>query len=114
MTATHSTPGQVMQRLNAIEHDLAERQNEYEEAASDRARLTRDWDHRMAVSITRAKGPNAEARKAHAFVMAVEMDDLYQHLTEAESTFEALRVVVRTLETRATIGMSILRAQGRG
>lgn len=109
-----ASPQQVIARLQEIEHDLAERQNDWEEAAADRARLIRDWEHRYALCMKKAQGPNSEARKAAAFVMAAEMDDLYRHLTEAESTYEALRAVVKVLETRSTIGMSILRSQGRG
>lgn len=114
MTGALASPAQVMGRLQEIEHDLAERQNEYEEAAAAKARLTRDWDYRFAICMKKSTGSNAEARKATAFVMAVEMDDLYRDLTDAESSYDALRVVVKTLETRSTIGMSILRSQGRG
>jgi hypothetical protein len=110
----HSTPAAVMGRLAEIENDLAERQNQYESAAEDRARLTRDWDKRLAIHQKTAKGPNSETRKATALVAAIEQDDTYEKLTDAEARYDALRVVTRTLETRATIGQSILRAQGRG
>lgn len=103
-----------MTRLADIEADLASRQNEYEQAADDRARLVRDWDKRLAIHAKQAKGPNSETRKAVALVAAIEQDDLYERLTDAEARFDALRVVTRTLETRATIGQSILRAHGRG
>lgn len=109
-----SHPAAVMERLGAIENDLAERTNDYETAANDRARLIRDWEKRLAIARKSAKGNDADARKAAALVTATEQDDLYERLTEAESTFEACKVVVRVLETRASIGQSILRAQGRG
>lgn len=116
MTATYVTPGAVLNRLDEIEKDLAERQPEYETAAEDRARFTRDWDRRLAWHMKKAGGANSEARKANGFVAAIEQDngELYEALKDAEARFEALRVVMRTLETRATIGQSILRAQGRG
>lgn len=110
---THTDPVQVQQRLAAIEHDLQTRQGEYETAADNRARLIRDWDHRFAICMATAKGSNAESRKASALVTAIEKDDLYERLKDAEARFEASKVVVRTLETRATIGQSILRSQGR-
>jgi hypothetical protein len=103
-----------MERLAEIEADLATRQSEYEQAADDRARLVRDWDRRLAIHMRTAKGPNSESRKAAALGAAIDQDDLYERLTDAEGRFEALRVVMRTLETRATIGQSLLRAQGRG
>lgn len=107
-------PVDIMDRLEAIERDLARRQNEYEQAAGDRARHVRDWDKRLAIHGRTAKGTSADVRKAVALSNAIEADDLYERLTDAEARFEALRVVMRTLETRATIGQSLLRAQGRG
>lgn len=109
----HSTPGAVIARLAEIETDLANRMNEYETAASDRARLIRDWDKHFAIALKTAKGGDAGARKAAALVTAIETDKTYEQLQEAESAYEALKVVTKVLETRATIGMSILRAQGR-
>lgn len=107
-------PAEVLRRLDEIEKDLAERQGEYEKAAGDRARLVRDWDRRLAIHGRTAKGSSADVRKSVALSNAIETDDLYERLQDAEGRFEALRVVMRTLETRATIGQSILRAQGRG
>jgi hypothetical protein len=104
----------VMLRLQEIEQDLATRQNEFENAAADRARLVRDWEHRLAVARKQASGNDADARKAAALVMAISQDDLYERLSEAESQFEALRAATRVLEVRASIGQSILRGLGRG
>lgn len=109
----HSTPHAIHARLTAVENDLATRMNNYESAASDRARLTRDWEKRLAICQTRAQGPNADSRKAKALVAAIEQDDLYDRLKDAEGRYEALRVVTRVLEARSTIGMSVLRSQGR-
>lgn len=111
--ATHSHPAAVIQRLAKIENDLAERQNEYEQAAEDRARLIRDWGKRIARATAQAKGRDAEARKQAALVMAAEQDDLYDRLMDAEARYAALHAVIRVLTDRSTIGMSILRSQGR-
>jgi hypothetical protein len=110
----HTNPAAVMARLAEIEEDLASRQGDYELAADDRARAVRDWDKRLAIHQRKVTGPNAEARKAEALVRAVEQDDLYDRLSDSEARYDALKVVTRTLETRASIGQSILRAQGRG
>jgi hypothetical protein len=107
------SPAQIMERLGAIEVDLASRQNEFEQAAGDRARLIRDWERRVAIARRTAKGNDADARKAAALVMAIDQDDLYERLSEAEGQFDALRAVTRVLETRASIGQSILRGMGR-
>lgn len=110
----HSHPSPVITRLEAIEQDLAERQNDYEKAAGARARLIRDWEKRLAIHGKTAKGTSADIRKATALASAIEQDDLYERLTAAESLFDAKRSVIKVLEVRATIGMSVLRAQGRG
>ena len=110
---THSHPGAVLGRLAEIENDLAERMNEYETAAGDRARLIRDWERRLAISTATAKGGDANARKQAALVMASAQDDLYDRLRDAEGAYAALHAVVRVLETRATVGMAILKSQGR-
>lgn len=111
MTMSH--PGAVLARLAAIENDLAERQNEYEEAAGDKTNLIRDWERRLAISTATAKGGDANARKQAALVMASAQDDLYDRLRDAESRYAALHAAVRVLETRATVGMAILKSQGR-
>jgi hypothetical protein len=113
MSVTLSHPGAVMARLAEIEQDLAERQNAYEDAASERVRLVRDWEKRLATARIHAKGSDAEARKAAALMTAIEADDLYDRLKAAEGTYEGCKAVVKVLEVRATVGMSILRAQGR-
>lgn len=110
---TLSHPGAVLQRLAEIEHDFGELQNEYEDAAGDKARLIRDWEKRVAIATAKAKGGDANARKQAALVMAAEQDDLYDRLTDAESRYAACHAAVRVLETRATVGMAILKSQGR-
>lgn len=112
---SHSAPAQVIHRLEQIDTDLAEKMNEYEDAADQRARAVRDWEHRFAICMKVAQGTNEASRKAHAFVAAVEQDNgkLFGELKDAEARYDALKAVTRVLETRATIGQSILRAQGR-
>lgn len=104
----------IVGRLGEMEVDLADRQNAFEQAAGERARLIRDWEKRLAIARKTAKGNDADARKAAALVAAIEQDDLYERLTDAESRYDALRVVVNVIDKRATIGQSILKAQGRG
>jgi hypothetical protein len=106
-------PAAVLERLAGIEQDLGTRQNDFEQAASDRARCVRDWEKRLAIHSKTAKGSSADIRKAVALVTAIEQDDLYERLTDAEARYDALRVVTNVLTARATIGQSILKAQGR-
>ena len=65
--------------------------------------------------MIQAKGPNADHRNAAAFVTALETDEgsLFDQLSDAEARYDACRVATKVDETRATIGMAILKAQGR-
>ena len=101
-----SDPADVIRRLDAIERDLAVRQNALEAAASAWFEAKRDREHARAIAYMQAEG-SVEARKAQADI-ATALDG-----KEAEAEWEALRAVVRTLETRASVLQSVLRAQGR-
>jgi hypothetical protein len=109
----HGSPAAIMARLSEIEIDLGTRQPEFEQAADDRARLLRDWEYRLAIYQKKATGSSAEMRKAHALVAAIEQDDLHARLADAEARYDALRSVVKVLEDRSTIGMSLLRSHSR-
>lgn len=105
MTAL-SDPGLVLARLEEIENDLAGRQNEFEDAALAWFRAKREKEKAWAVWFIESVGTVAE-RKAVA--------DRETALVgmEEEAAYEATKAVVRTLETRASIGQSILRSQAR-
>jgi hypothetical protein len=104
-TLTH--PGAVQARLEEIERDLAERQRDLEAAALDHWRCKRDKEKARAEEFLTATGTVAE-RNAKADRITAGMG------MEAEARWEGLKAVMRTLDTRAAIGMSLLRAQGRG
>ena len=93
-------------RLEEIERDLAIRQNALEGAALGWFRAKRDKEHRRALAFLQAEGTVAErSAKADAATAILGMTQ--------EAEFEALKAVVRVLETRASIGQSLLRSQGR-
>jgi hypothetical protein len=108
-----STPQQVMERLEAIEAEILERQNDYEKAAGDKAKLTRQWEKRLAICRLKAKGADADTRKAAALAMAAEQDELYENLSEAETNYAICYAALKQREVRIGIGQSILKAQGR-
>ena len=101
-----SAPHLVMARLAEIENDLASRQNALESAAMSWFRAKRDRERLRAIAFLDAEGSVAE-RSARADKLTA------REGVEAEAEWEALRAVVRTLETRASIGQSLLRAQGK-
>jgi ectoine hydroxylase-related dioxygenase (phytanoyl-CoA dioxygenase family) len=95
-----------MARLAEIENDLAVRQNALESAGMAWFKAKRDREKARATAFLRAAGTVAE-RSARA-----EEETAVDGMNE-EAEWEALRAVVRVLETRASIGQSLLRAQGR-
>jgi hypothetical protein len=95
-----------MARLADIEKDLAERQNVLESAARKWFMAKRDKERARAVAFLGATGTVAERQ-------AIADRDTALHGKQEEAEWEALRAVVRTLEARASIGQSLLRAQSR-
>lgn len=99
-----------MERLAAIEADLANRQNEFSEAARKRAHLVRDVEYEEAKAYQRAKlegaGPTGAKQFARAFVGE---SQAYKDLTAAEAAYEAGKAAVNVLSTRATINQTLIR-----
>lgn len=106
MTATMDAPAPVIARLEAIEQDLATRQNTYESAARKWFTAKREKERKRAIEFLSATGTVAERSAIADRETALEG-------VQEEAEFEALKAVMRTLETRASIGQSILRSQGR-
>lgn len=102
-------PQAVMDRLALIEEDLAKRQNSYEEAAERWFRAQREIGRVKARALLGSDKPSITEKKAEGDLAAYDVEG-----AAAEAEYEALRAAVKVLETRATIGMSILKAQGRG
>jgi glycine/D-amino acid oxidase-like deaminating enzyme len=100
-------PQTVTERLEAIEHDLSERERDLYDAAMEWFKKKRDVEHDYAIAYLAATG-TVDERKAKARKV-IQFDG-----REEEAKYEAVRAVVRVLETRANIGMALLKAQGRG
>lgn len=103
---TLSNPHAVMSRLESIEKALAIIQNGYEEAAFDWFIAKRNRETANSAAFLNATGTEG-ARKAHAAKASAHIGK------EAEASFEKHKAAVRVLETRANIGMAILKAQGK-
>lgn len=102
-----TTPQAVQERLEGIEDDLSVLQNEAEHAAFAWFQAKREREKARAISFLAAKGSIA-ARNAIADVETA-TDGM-----EAEARWEAKRSVLKVLETRANVGMAILKAQSHG
>lgn len=104
MTLSH--PVIVLQRLEEIERDLALRQGPLEDAAMAHFRAKRDKERARAIAFMTATGTVAERN-------AIADKETALHGVEAEAKYEALKAVLRVLDTRASIAQSILKSQGR-
>lgn len=114
MTMPYNT---ILERLEAIEADLQERQQGFEDAARDFHKLTRDFELRMARGSLTARADTATEKKWRALdAIAVSDDGFYEKLKNAEGNYEGYKAAVRVLEQRASIGQSLLKqaAQERG
>ncbi len=100
------TPAQIEERLEEIMDDLGHRQNAYESAAEKWYKALRDREHQHAVVFMSADG-NTTERREHAKRETA----LIGKVEEAE--YEGLRAVVKVLESRAMIGMALLKSAGR-
>lgn len=106
---------QVRDRLDEIDNDLADRMPNYEAACSNYFRAKRDYEAAYAREYVQAEGKNSEERKSRA-LLALMPSPEYKALIVAEADYEGGKAAMRTLETRASIGQSLLRvtAQERG
>jgi hypothetical protein len=104
---TLSHPAAVQARLEEIDADLAVRQNEFEDASLAHFTSKRLKEKAKAEAFLRAEGTVAQRT-------AISERDTAVLGMEEEARWEGLKGVVRVLDTRAAIGMSLLRAQGRG
>ena len=103
-----STPQQVMARLESIEHDLAIRQNALENAAREWFTAKREIERERARALLSSEASSVTEKKAQAEIAAGGHEGI-----EFEAEYEALKSVVRVLETRATVCMALLKSQGR-
>lgn len=105
-TATLSDPASVHRRLEEIDVELAELQNDYESAAMVWFKAKKNREQSRAAAFIAAEGSVAErGAKADLAMSGLAVAE--------EATYESLKAKSRVLETRAAIGMSILRSQGR-
>lgn len=101
-----STPERIMLRLEELDRDLANRQNALEAAARAWFVAKREREKNRATTFLTTEGTVAE-RNAHAD---------RAHATDgasSEAEYEALKAVVRVIETRVGIGQSLLKGHGR-
>lgn len=104
-------PAAILRTLQEIEEDLANRQNDFSKAAGDRARLEREVEYAEAVAYQRAKVTGGNTTDARAAAKAaVGNSQEWKDLTAAESTYDACKAAIGVMETRVSIGQSLLKS----
>ena len=101
-----STPQQVEQRLQEIAEALALLENEMEPCALAWFRAKREREKAKARAFLTAKGTDS-ARRADAELESAGIG------ADEEGRWEGKKAKLKTLETAAVIGTSLLRAQSR-
>jgi hypothetical protein len=101
----------VRKRLGEIELDLQTRQAAGENAASGYHRAKRDFEKAWATAYLRTEGTVKE--REQRTILAIWNSKEYRDLVKAEADFEGWKAVYRTLETRANIGMALLKSMTR-
>jgi len=100
-------PQQLIERLEQVDQDLAERQNQVEDLAVRWFRAKRDREKAYAIAFLSADGTAGE-RDAHAKLAAHTVDD-----GSIEGEWEGAKAAVRALETRASVGQTLVRSNVR-
>lgn len=104
------TPGQIIQRLEEIESDCAEKQQAGEVAAEAWARMNRKYELKYAQEYVKSTGSPME--KKQVALNAVGMDqEFWNEMVAAEASYEGWKAGMRSRELRTSIGQSLLRAQ---
>ena len=98
-------PAGIMRRLADIENDLAFRQNALEAAARGWYSAKREIEKEKAAALLASDEKSVTEKKAHAEIASYSVEG-----AEYEAEYEALKAVVRVLETRATVCQSLLKA----
>jgi hypothetical protein len=80
----------------------------HEQYAGDYYRAKRNWELSLAREFLEAEGKNRDEREAKALLKLMHHDD-YKKFVVAEANWEGSKAVMRVLETRASVGQSLLR-----
>lgn len=102
------------ERLSEIEQEMSDKQADYEKYAEEAVRLDKRFALRMAQGKLAAKGATETEKKDKVLVeIASAGDSFYESYVESQALYEGRRALMKTLESRAMIGMALLKAQQR-
>lgn len=98
---------QIIERLEAIETDLAERQPDLQKYAESWTRQKREKEKKWAEAYMQSDAKEVTTRKAAAIRASEGIG------VEDEANYTALSKVCDVLNTRAMIGMALLKSHDR-
>ena len=106
-------PTEIMARLETLESDLAERQESLETAAFLFYKNKRLVEQKLAELRLLSAGKNQLETQDNALLKLIKSEDkqLYADWITAEATYESQKLVTRVIETRVSIGQSLLRIE---
>lgn len=102
------SPHLVLGRLQEIERALAERQNGYESAARQWHQAQRQIRLAHARALLGSTKSSVTEKRAEAEIAGATTEG-----AELEAEYEATKAVIKMLDSRAMILMSVLKSQGR-
>ena len=105
------THDQIVTRLEQIEEALAKLDQEQDHPAGAYYKAKRDFELEWAKTYITKEG-TVEERKNRT-ILALYQSDAYKDLVLAEAAYEGWKARYRLLETRASIGQSLLKASTR-
>ena len=105
------TYAEIITRLEQIEEALAHLDVETDHPAAAYYRARRDYEYAWAQCYLKQEG-TVDERKSRTIIALYSSKD-YKAFVTAEATYEAHKAKTRTLDTRASIGQSLLRAATR-
>ena len=108
MSDEFDSPALVMHRLQAIERDLALKQNEWESVTRQWYDAQREMGKIRAEAMLVASEKYVAEKKARAELAAYDVPG-----AESQGEYEALKAVIGVLDKRAMINQSLLKAHGR-
>lgn len=103
-----------LERLASIEQEEAEKQAAYQLAAEAAVRTEKEYELRFAKGKLKAEGKTQDEKKDKVLVaIAAADDDLYERYVDSQAKLAGLKAAMKTLESRAMVGMALLKAQQR-
>ena len=105
---TIPSAGQIIERLEVIDADLTEIRRLVETHAQGFHQAKRDWELELAKAYVASEGSNQKERESQALI-SLAKGQVYKDFIVAEAGYRGAQAALSILETRASVGQSVLR-----